>query len=174
MGKKFVSVIVILTFVIFSESCIVHTTIQRSAASLSGGPGLKSPIVRVLLESGETREFGKKNPAYLVGDAVVPGGGKVTVSTGGSVQVQREGDLYVIKTGDGKIYRVRAYRLETKPDRLTYSDPGLEGIPLSDITTIWTRQVAVGSSVVLSILSAVAGFFVVAAIGWSGGMGPIL
>lgn len=174
MGKKIVSVIVILAFVLFSESCIVHTTMQRSAASLSGGPGLKSPIVRVLLESGETREFGRKSPAYLVGDAVVPGGGMVTVSTGGSVQVQREGDIYVLKTGDGKIHRVRAYRLETKRNRLTYFDPGLEGIPLSDITTIWTRQVAVGLSVLLSIVSAVAGLFIVAAIGLSGGMGPII
>jgi hypothetical protein len=168
MGKKFVSVIIVLAFILFSESCVIHRTTQSSAASLSDGPGLKSPIVRILLRSGETREFGKKSPAFLVGDAVVPGGGLVTVTTGGSVQVQREGDLYVIKTGDGKTYRVRSYRLDAKRGQLTYPEPAAEGIRLSDIVTVWIRQAAVGASVLASILATVGGLIIVAFAAWSG------
>ncbi len=139
-NKKFVSVLVIVAFMQLTVSCVIHKTTQHTPEGLSRGPGIKSPIVRVLMKSGETLEFGKKNPGYIVGGAIVRTGLTQTVKTGGSAEIGREGDLYVIKTGSGQTYRTKSYSLDAKRGQVTITLQENMPIPLSDVEMIWTRQ----------------------------------
>lgn len=164
MGKKFVSVIVILTFVIFSESCIFYRTKRYSTESPSRGPGPKASIVRILLKSGETREFGKKNPAHIVNRAIIWNGPKVTITTGGSAEISREGDAYVITTGDGRAIRASSYSLDAAKGRLTYLTQENPPIPLSEVAVIWTRDANTGLTILVWLPI---GLYILAALAWS-------
>ncbi len=140
MSKRFFSIIVILAVVIFSESCIFPRTTKYSTESMSRGPGPKADIVRVLLKSGETREFGRKDHAHIINGVVLTRGQTVTVRTNGQVDISREGDTYVIRTGDGRTYKASFYSLDAAEGRLAYATPENAPIPLSEVAAFWTRD----------------------------------
>jgi hypothetical protein len=140
MAKKFISIIVIVAFVILSESCIFPTTTKYSTEGMSRTPGPKASIVRVLLKSGETREFGRKDQARIINGAIVRWGTMVTVRTSDPVDISRDGDTYVINTGDGRTYRTSFYSLDAANGRLTYATQENAPIPLSEVAMIWTRD----------------------------------
>lgn len=114
-----ISISVIVTFVILSESGIFPTTTEYSTEGMSRTPGPKASIVRVLLKSGETREFGRKDQARIINGAIVRRGTMVTVRTSDPVDISRDGDTYVINTGDGRRYRASVYSLDAANGRLT-------------------------------------------------------
>jgi hypothetical protein len=165
MAKKSISIIVIVAFVIFSESCVIHRTRKYSTESLSRGPSPKASIVRVLLKSGETREFGRKDQVHFINGAIVRRGPTVTVRTYGSADVSRKGDLYIIKTGDGRTYRTSFYSLDTAGGRLTYATQDIAPIPLSEVALIWTRDVNTGLTILLWLP---VGLYLLAGLAWSG------
>lgn len=165
MCKKCVSVILILSFVLFSESCAFYRTKMYSPYGSARIPGPKASIVRVLLKSGEIREFGKKNPAHVLDGAVVWTGPTVTVRTGGSFEVSREEELYIIKTGDGRTYRTSYYRLDAANGRLTYATLENAPIPLSEVDMIWTRDVNKGLTVLVWLPVSL---YILAAMAWNG------
>ena len=70
-NKRPVSVIVILAFLQLTVSCSIHKTTQRKPDEMSGAKARTRPIVRVLMKSGETIEFPKGDPGYLLGDKIV-------------------------------------------------------------------------------------------------------
>jgi hypothetical protein len=165
MSKKIVSVILVLAFVLFSESCTVYRTKTYSADGPARVPGPKSSVVRVLLKSGETREFGKKNPAHVINGAIVWTGPMVTVRSGGSIEVAREGGGYIIKTADGRTYRTSFYTRDGASGGLKYATQEIAPIPLSEVDMFWTRDV----NKVLTILLWLPAFlYLVAAFSWSG------
>lgn len=155
MNKKWVSVFLILAFVLFTESCAIHKTTKRPVESLAGKPDLKSPVVRILMKSGEMRDFGKDNPGFIRGNAVIRMKGITTVKSGGSINVHQEGDLYVIETKDGWTYRAKTYHLNEKTGELTLNSPDTESIPLADVDLVWTRDVD-GVMTALAVLGGVA------------------
>ena len=153
--RRPVSMIVILAFLQLLVSCSIHKTIRNTPDQISRGKAQNRPIIRVLMKSGETIEFSKHDPGYIVGGTIVRSGLTQTVKTGGSTEITREGDLYVIKTGAGQTYRTKSYSLNSKGDRMTIARQENVPIQLSEVDMVWTRQNDAVMSAVVSVLAIV-------------------
>ena len=157
-NKRPVSVIVILAFLQLTVSCSIHKTTQRKPDEMSGAKARTRPIVRVLMKSGETIEFPKGDPGYLLGDKIVGTAKTKTVKVKGNLGISKEGDIHIIRLASGETYRARSYRLIDNDSRLVMELEPTPPIPLSDVELVWTRQ----TDAALSVLAALGGVALVA------------
>jgi len=71
MGKKLISLLTLLAFIIFSLSCTIHKTKKVSVATLAQWKGKKVEILGVMKISGEYVEFDEDSPGGIQQNSIV-------------------------------------------------------------------------------------------------------
>ncbi len=143
---KSVALFLTAAFVQLTASC--YTTKRMPPERVAPA---KQNIVRVLKKNGETLEFAKSNPAFIVGDHVQPGAG-LTVKADGTT-IEKKGDTYIVKTKKGMTYEATSY--SRSGDNYVLTLTSMQTIPLSDVAMIWTRDFS-GGLTALAVVGGVA------------------
>jgi hypothetical protein len=174
MNRKFVSVITLVAFSIFTISCAVHRVEEMAAekAEAKNQAGKKVRIMSIVTDSGESIDFPKGYPGAIVGDNIVSTGSPVARKTWTELDKadikatskDSQGKVIELRTEDGKIYKV---------EKDTYSELGNKvmftsvtqvsrvSVPLSDVELVRIRHVDVASTF-LATLGSIALVFVAA------------
>jgi len=153
--RRPVSVIVILAFLQLLVSCSIHIrkTVRGTPEDIIGGTAQNPLIIRVLMKSGETIEFSKEEPGYVLGDKIFRKDKMRSVNFKGHLAISKDDDIYVIKTVSGETYRCRSYRITDDGDKLVMEVEPKPPIPLSEVDMVWTRQTDAVMSTVMSVLA---------------------
>lgn len=143
MSKKSVSLVTLITFIIFSMSCTTTTEIVK-VKSASTRKGKIVTIVGVQKTSGEYIEFHKDQPGRIHRNAIV--GGLEKRKTVETVEIDRANIIEIIKKKgndaeiickDGRTYSAKSYRaLEDKIVAEVYGGYRYISIPLSEVELV--------------------------------------
>ncbi len=153
MAKKTIAIFILAAFCLFNWACLsalsfktVKRTVKKSPAEL--GPitsGMK--IVKIILETGESVEFQKDEPARIsTPDNSVVGSVLQDIEIDKNdiefSSKDRKGRITSIETVDGRAYKVlKAWDLKEKI-RVSALSP--IRVPLSDIQQVWIRKTDAG------------------------------
>jgi hypothetical protein len=153
MNKKTVSVITLITFVVFTVSCS-HTNkkISLQEAVAKSRKGEQVEIMAALKSSGERIEYKKDAPARIVGDKIVSEGSfleKYVEMEVAKTDVKKKrsdvsNSIYEVIMSDGTTYRIVKDSYKEKGDRATFTAIIQEhtgDIPLSEVELVWVRKV---------------------------------
>jgi hypothetical protein len=153
MNRKFVSVITLVAFFVFTISCAIYHTeeIAPEKAETYSIAGKKVRIVEVVTISGERIDFPKKNPGTIVGDKIVSIGSPVEKKTwteldSANIIVTRKdakGRVIELRTKDGDIYKVDTDSYSEIGDKVMFTAVELLGrvsIPLSEVELVSIRK----------------------------------
>lgn len=131
--RRPISIFLILAFLQLTMSCM--STKTRSPEQVSSGTKVYN-VVRVLKKSGETVDFGKDNPAYLVGREI-RSSREIRLAAKG-LRIEKQGDVYIVTTKSGITYRTS--EVKQTEDYYIIKGESTPPIPLSDVSMVWTRE----------------------------------
>jgi hypothetical protein len=131
--RRSISVLLILAFLQLMVSCV--STKTRTPEQVSARAKVYK-VVRVLKKSGETVDFGKDSPAYLVGNEI-RSSGEIHLDADG-LRIEKQGDMYTVTTKSGIIYKTRA--VTRAGEYYTIQAEAFPPIPLSEVSMLWTSE----------------------------------
>ncbi|MGA2532824.1 MAG: hypothetical protein ABSG19_07265 [Candidatus Aminicenantales bacterium] len=131
--RRPISILLILAFLQLTMSCLRTKT--RAPEQVSSGTKVYK-VVRVLKKSGETVDFGKDSPAYLIGNEI-RSSGEMHLDADG-LRIEKQGDTYTVTTKSGTIYKTR--EATRAGEYYTIKAEAFPPIPLSEVAMVWTRE----------------------------------
>jgi len=145
MFKKIISLLTIITFVIFSYSCASYSVQKKSIDTIDISSLSKLRIVGVQTKSGEDVGFLWERPASINYNAVV--GKTITrkevVIKKTDIKIHRKSSLYkefdLIQTKDGKTYETNSYQINSDSIVINQYLEGVS-IPLEQVDLIWVLK----------------------------------
>lgn len=164
MKRKFVSVVTLFAFFVFTNSCLVHSVkdMATEKAEAYSKAGKKIRIIGVITTSGERIDFPKKDSAKIVGDKIVSTGSPVVKKTWtelekANIQVtskDAKGRVIELRTKDKNIYKVEEDSYAQVGDKVTFTSITLVSrvsIPLSEVELLMVRRVDIGGTFLATI-----------------------
>ena len=146
MNRKITASGTLVAFLVFTGSCVIHTT-KKVPPEVAYGEDVN--ILGVLTTSGEHIEFLKGAPGRIEGDRVV--GNRTSyrelqISRTELQKVQRTdlGQLQEVVTIDGRTYGADQIIKEEKEYIVVKDYPSAVSVPLKDIELVWIRKIDPG------------------------------
>jgi hypothetical protein len=147
MLKKTVALATLVSFVVFSCSCVSHT--KTPLVSVKPEDRTKIKISAVQVHSGEKTEFSRDHVGRIKGDSVI---GMIFVKnfTLEKSKIKKPlsfetGSVAEILTKDGVYYR--AARIITQNDSsVTFEGYFQATIPVTDVDFVWISKINVGAT----------------------------
>ena len=168
--KKTMAWVALMSFLVFSWSCVVHRWGATSLESVKPEKRGQVQISAVQVRSGEKTEFRKNAPAVISQDRVV-GDGYVRKIVLEKTKIKQRTSFKLglpaqITTKDGVVYKADHITAQDE-STVTFSAYVPVAIPLADIDIVWVKKVNVPATLLLDIAVPVAILVAVAAIAYS-------
>ncbi len=164
MKKKFVSVVTLFAFFIFTISCAVYQVneIAPEKAEAYSKAGKKVRIIGVVTISGERIDFPKESPGTILGDKIVGTGSPVAKKTWTKLEksnikltrTDAKGRVEELTTKDGNIYKVEKDSYSQVGDKVMFTSLTLLSrisIPLSEVELVAIKRVDLGRTFIATI-----------------------